>query len=76
MYGVDLPGPMRGMVLGPADNGDKTRIYVEFESPGGRWNLRPTEISRGRPDADQELAGGYTASIEHKYSNSYHDAAR
>ena len=35
-----------GRVVGPCDAGDRKRLSVEFESPGGRYSMFPTEISR------------------------------
>ena len=39
-------GLMVGKVMGPASDGDKERILVEFGLAGGKWNLLPNEISR------------------------------
>ena len=44
---------MRGTVRGPSDREGK--VSVVFESPGGQWSLRPTELSRTKLAPEDEV---------------------
>jgi len=42
----------QGTVKGPAEDGDKRFLVVNFEDPAGLWDVSPTDISRTPPDSN------------------------